>query len=182
MGSVCVFCGALESPRLEYHEAAQQLGKNLAEHSVNIVYGGGNIGMMGDFAHSAIAAGGAVTAVVPIYLYKGEGSIKGFKALKIVNNMFERKDYMIQNSDAFVVLPGGFGTLDEITEIIVGVQVKQIEKPLILIDTIGFWQPFIALADHFVAQGLAKPHLREMIIVVKDAGEAILALQRLNII
>ncbi len=146
LSSVCVYCGSRRGSDKAYERAAAMLGRGLAERGVHVVYGGGSIGLMGVIADAALGAGGRVTGVIPRFLVSDEVAHAGVSELIVVNSMHERKQRMFELADAFVALPGGFGTLDEVLEMITWRQLGRHTKPVFFVSIDGF---FDALLDHF---------------------------------
>lgn len=173
--SICVFCGAREGARASYAAAAEALGSALARQGWRLVYGAGDVGLMGRCARAAIAAGGTTLGVIPQHLVNREA--RGGGAHVVTETMHERKKVMFMNSDAIVLLPGGAGSLDELFEVLTWRQLGLHAKPVILIDTDGYWQPLMALLDHVVAEGFAGPDLSAFYVGVPDAAAAIAALR-----
>jgi len=153
LNSVCVYCGSSSRVNSLYKEAAGQLGTLLAEAGIELVYGGGRVGLMGIVADAALAAGGRVTGIIPGHLQALEVDHPGLTELVVVDSMHERKRMMVDRSDAFVVLPGGLGTLDEAFEVVTWKQLRLHDKPVVLADIGGFWAPLRALLDHISAEG-----------------------------
>jgi uncharacterized protein (TIGR00730 family) len=166
--SVCVYCGA-RAPQTPAHlHAATQLGELLAVNNITLVYGGARIGMMGVLADSALKNGGTVVGIIPDQLQQSEVGHSGVSELHIVPNMHTRKQLMFDRSDAFVVLAGGIGTMDELFEMLTWRQLKIHNKPIILVDTDGYWQPLLALLNHIIESGYASPSIRQLYTVVGD--------------
>jgi len=151
--SVCVYCGSSAGSRPVYAQRAAMLGTRLAQQGLALVYGGGNVGLMGIAADAALAAGGEVIGVIPEQLVGWEVAHRGVTRLDIVANMHERKARMFDLSDAFVALPGGFGTLDEMFEMLTWRQLGLGDKPCAFLDVDGFYAPLIAMMDRMVAEG-----------------------------
>lgn len=154
--SVCVYCGSQPGNSPVYVEAAKLLGKSLAEHGIRLVYGGGTRGIMGTVARSVIEHGGSVTGIIPTFLIDQEASRHELGELSeviVVKDMHERKHMMFERSDAFVTLPGGIGTLEEIVEIMTWAQIGQHTKPMVLANVDGFWNPLLSLIEHMKAEG-----------------------------
>jgi len=149
--SICVFCGSRHGSDPAYTEAARELGRLMAERGIRLVYGGGRVGLMGEVADAVLAGGGQVIGVIPSLLVEKEVEHRGLTQLHEVGSMHERKALMEQLSDAFVVLPGGFGTLDEACEILTWAQLGLHAKPLGLVNTAGYYDLLTAFLDH--AQG-----------------------------
>ncbi len=155
------------------------MGRLIAEAGVELIYGGGNIGLMGIAADAALAAGGRVTGVIPHDLKRAALAHQGLHELIVVKSMHDRKRIMFERSDAFVALPGGFGTLDETFEIITWKQIGLHDKPIVLVDNDGYWKPLGALLDHVIAEGFARPDARTLFTVVEGAGAVLPALAAL---
>jgi uncharacterized protein (TIGR00730 family) len=152
MKAVCVYCGSNPGNRPVYAERAAELGMRLAREGLAVVYGGGNVGLMGIVADAALAAGGAVIGVIPEQLVALEVAHRGLTRLEVVANMHERKARMFDLSDAFVALPGGFGTLDEMFEMLTWRQLGIGDRPCAFLDIDGFYSPLVAMMDRMVAE------------------------------
>lgn len=176
--SVCVYCGASTRVNAIHKEAARRLGAILASHGLELVYGGGRVGLMGILADAALAAGGKVTGIIPEHIQALEVGHTGLSNLVVVETMHERKRAMIDRSSAFVVLPGGFGTLDETFEILSWKQLRLHDKPVVLVDIDGYWGPLVALIDHVVDQGFAQSGHRRMFTIVSQVEDVLDALNR----
>jgi uncharacterized protein (TIGR00730 family) len=150
MKAVCVYCGSNAGSRSSYAERATALGTRLAQEELALVYGGGNVGLMGIVADAALAAGGEVVGVIPEQLVGWEVAHHGLSRLEVVANMHERKARMFDLSDAFVALPGGFGTLDEMFEMLTWRQLGLGDKPCAFLDVDGFYAPLVAMLDRMV--------------------------------
>lgn len=170
---LCVFCGSSLPPEPAYREAATALGAAIGRAGAELVYGGGRIGLMGLVADAALAAGAKVIGVIPAGLHNREIAHAGLSDLVVVPDMQERKREMFALSDAVAVLPGGFGTLDEAFEAITLRQLGFFQKPIVLVDTLGYWQPLLALVDRVVASGFARPDAKDLYTVVKRSEEVI---------
>jgi len=157
--SACVFCGSGFGRDPAWRGAAVATGRILAEHGIEVIYGGGRVGLMGMVADAALAAGGRVTGIIPRHLARAEVEHGGLTELIETRTMSERKVAMIDRSDSFVVLPGGIGTLDELLEVVTLRQLGQHDKPTVMIDCGGYWQPLRALFEHIVAQEYARPDI-----------------------
>ncbi|MBT4770015.1 MAG: TIGR00730 family Rossman fold protein [Rhodospirillaceae bacterium] len=153
--SLCVYCGSCGETNPAHREAAEQLGDLLAKNSIRLVYGGGDIGLMGILANAVLNAGGEVIGVLPRFLEDWEVEHKGLSQLIIVESMHARKQKMFELSDAFAVLPGGYGTLEELLEVLTWKQLKLHNKPVMVVDTDGYWQPLRALFEHIIQSGYA---------------------------
>ena len=152
MKSVCVYCGSNTGSRPVYAERAAQLGDRLARDGLAVVYGGGNVGLMGIVADAALAAGGEVVGVIPEQLVGWEVAHRGVTRLEVVANMHERKARMFDLSDAFVALPGGFGTMDEMFEMLTWRQLGLGDKPCAFLDVDAFYAPLVSMMDRMVAE------------------------------
>lgn len=153
MKSVCLFCGSNKGQRPEYITAAAAFGRTLAEQGITLVYGAGKVGLMGVAADAALAAGGKVIGVIPEFLKAKEVAHLGLTELHVTDTMHQRKALMAELADGFVALPGGFGTFDELFEILTWAQLAVHDKPVGLLDVAGFYQPLLALTRHAVAEG-----------------------------
>jgi uncharacterized protein (TIGR00730 family) len=154
--SVCVYCGSQPGNSPVYVEAAKLLGKSLAENGIRLVYGGGTRGIMGTVARAVIEHGGSVTGIIPTFLIDQEASRHELGELSeviVVKDMHERKQMMFERSDAFVTLPGGIGTLEEIAEIMTWAQIGRHTKPMVLANVDGFWKPLLDLMQHMLDEG-----------------------------
>jgi len=171
--SVCIFCAASPGGDPAYAEAAAEMGRLIAEAGLRLVYGGGSVGLMGVVARAARAAGGEVIGVIPGFLRYAEIPEAEVTKMHFVDSMHERKQMMFDLSDAFVSLPGGIGTLDETIEIMTWAQLGQHAKPVLLVDTLGYWSAFEKLLKNVVAEGFAKQSLPELYTVVPDPKSAI---------
>ncbi len=152
---ICVFCGSSPGTRPAYRAAAVALGAELAGRGVGLIYGGGRCGLMGTVADAALAGGGEVVGVIPRLLMDSENAHQGLSQLEVVETLHARKARMTELSDAFVALPGGFGTFEELLEAIAWRQVGIHQKPIGLLDAEGFFGPFVALADQVIREGFA---------------------------
>ena len=168
MKSVCVFCGSSPGARPEYAAAAQAMGEALARRGLTLVYGGASRGLMGVLADTVLGRGGTVVGVMPKALGRAEITHAGLTELVIVDSMYERKRLMFERSDAFVTLPGGFGTLDELAEVLTMSQLGIHAKPCGLLDVAGFFDPLIAFFDRAVAERFVRPEHRALVTVGDD--------------
>lgn len=173
---VCVYCGSAGAVAEPYRGAARDLGRALAGAGIETVFGGGRIGLMGLLADAALDAGGRVIGVIPGALRDAELAHPGLTELVITGSMHERKRIMAERSDAFAVLPGGIGTLDEMFEIVTWRQLGLHDKPVFLVDIDGYWRPLRALLDHLVAQGFAAPLVPRLLQIVPGVAELLSAL------
>ncbi len=175
--TVCVYCGSAAGARTEYRAAAQELGRTLAVAGVRLVYGGAHVGLMGAMADAALAAGGQVTGVIPQQLVDREIAHRGLTELHVVANMHERKHKMAEMADAFVALPGGYGTLDELCEVLGWAQLGLHEKPIVLLDIAEYWKHLFAMLDHGVREGFLKQQNREFARRAGSVEEAVTMLR-----
>ena len=152
MRSICVYCGSNSGSKPVYTERAMRLGERIAREGLQLVYGGGNVGLMGVVADAVLQAGGEVVGVIPEQLVNWEVAHKGLTRLEVVGSMHERKMRMFDLADAFVALPGGFGTLDEMFEMLTWRQLGIGDKPCAFLDVDGFYQPLVAMIDHMVQE------------------------------
>jgi len=174
--SVCVFCGSSSRVGDAHRAAAAALGTLIASHAMRLVYGGGRVGLMGVLADAALAAGGEVIGVIPQFLVDLEVAHTGLTDLRVVESMHVRKRTMAELADAFVALPGGFGTLEEAVEVMTWHQLGLHRKPTVLVNIGGFWEPFRQLADRFVEEGFAHPDQRGSFTLVPSVGDVLAAL------
>lgn len=165
---LCVFCGASTGRDDRYVKAARSLGRVLADRGVELVYGGASIGMMGEIADAVLAANGSAIGVIPERLVSAEAAHSGLTQQYVVPGMHERKALMAELSDAFVALPGGAGTLEELFEVWTWAQLGFHRKPLGLLDVDGYFQPLLAFVDHMVTEGFLAPESREILLVDTD--------------
>ncbi|PQO21830.1 TIGR00730 family Rossman fold protein [Rhodobacteraceae bacterium WD3A24] len=168
--SICVFCGARNGTRMRYADTAAELGTLLAEEDWRLVYGAGDVGLMGGVARAAQAAGAETLGVIPQHLMARERRRGDLAGLVVTDTMHERKKVMFMNSDAFVVLPGGAGSLDEFFEVLTWAQLGLHSKPIFLLDVEGYWQPLAALIDHVIAEGFADGSLKDHVALVPDVA------------
>ncbi len=171
--SVCVYCGSRHGDDLGFTHAARTLGAGLAARNMRLVYGAGDVGLMGEVARAALGAGGKAVGVIPRHLLELEVGLRDLTAMIVTDTMHERKKIMFANADAVVALPGGAGTLDELIEVLTWRQLGLHAKPLILIDVNGFWAPFIDLLRHVVDHGFASETLLDFLTLAPDAGSAL---------
>lgn len=161
--SVCVFCGSRPGKNPAFIEGATNIGTALAQNNLRLVYGAGDVGLMGAVANATQQAGGAVFGVIPTHLLELEVGKVDLTQFIITENMHERKKLMFMNSDAIITLPGGPGSLDELFEVLTWAQLGQHTKPIYLLNTDGYWGPLLALIEHQIAQGFADPSFRELL-------------------
>lgn len=171
--SVCVYCGSRHGDDPGFTEAARTLGAGIAERKMRLIYGAGDVGLMGEVARAAMAAGGATVGIIPRHILDREVGNRDLTALIVTDTMHERKKIMFANSDAVVALPGGAGTLDELIEVLTWRQLGLHEKPLFLLNIGGFWDPLIALLDHVITRGFAERSLRDFVTVTTTPEETL---------
>ncbi len=170
--NICVFCGSGTGRNPAYAEAARALGTALADAGVGLVYGGGSLGLMGEIARAVLAGGGHVTGIIPGFLSVKEKMLAEVDELIVTEDMHERKRLMFERSDAFVALPGGIGTLEELVEQLTWSQLGRHTKPIILANIDRFWDPLIGLLDHMRTEAFIRPGL-EVGFVVVDSADAV---------
>lgn len=170
--SVCVFCASSHGSDPIFLEAARALGRAIATRGWRLVYGGADVGLMGAMADAAMAHGGSVTGVIPRSLAEREIAHRGLTELVETGSMHERKAEMARRADAFLVLPGGLGTLDELCEILTWRLLGIHEKPVVLINIAGYWDAFLGMLDASVAAGFLHAAYRHLPLVAGDAEEA----------
>jgi uncharacterized protein (TIGR00730 family) len=168
---ICVFCGASSGNRPAYVTAAKRVGRELAERGIGLVYGGGNVGLMGTVADACLEAGGYVIGVIPQALVAKEVAHKRLSDLRIVASMHERKAMMAELSDAFVAMPGGFGTFEECFEVVTWAQLGLHVKPCALLNVEGYYDPLIALIDHAVKEGFISSTHQQLLLSGNDTHQ-----------
>jgi len=176
--SVTVFCASAEGAFPLYRMAAEELGRALANRGIELVYGGATVGLMAAVANAALGAGGRVVGVIPEVLMELEVAHSGLTELHITSTMHTRKAMMGERADAFIALPGGVGTLEELFEVIAWQTLKLHAKPIILLNTNSFYDPLLAFLDHAEDEGMIKPQVRKVVLV---AGTVDDLLQQLGI-
>jgi uncharacterized protein (TIGR00730 family) len=164
--SICVFCGSRSGNRPAYAEAARATGRVIAATGCRLVFGAGDVGLMGEVAAAATAAGAPTLGVIPVHLLNRERNRRDMTNTIVTEDMHERKKVMFMNSDAVVVLPGGAGSLDEFFEVLTWAQIGLHRKPIYLLNLDGYWQPLIALLSHVVDEGFADPSMLGLFRVV----------------
>jgi uncharacterized protein (TIGR00730 family) len=174
--TVCVYCGSGPGTNPRFVEAAKAFGKILADSGIRLVYGGGSIGLMGAVATSVLDHGGTVTGIIPDFLTTRENALKRVQELIVTPDMHERKRLMFEHSDAFVALPGGVGTLEELVEQLTWVQLGRHTKPVVVANIDGFWNPFLSLLTHMKADTFIRPGLEVSFTVVDDAKKIVPAI------
>ena len=176
--SICVYCGARSGADPRFAAEGAALGRALAQAGWRLVYGAGDVGLMGIVARAAQEAGGETFGVIPEHLVRLEVGKRDLTHFVVTETMHERKKVMLMNADAVVVLPGGAGSLDEFFEALTWRQLGLHEKPIVLLDVAGFWQPLQGLLAHVIDQGFAEPSLLDFVLVADTAEAGIAALRR----
>jgi uncharacterized protein (TIGR00730 family) len=169
MKALCVFCGSSPGRRPAYAAGARAVGESLARREITLVYGGGNVGLMGILADACLGAGGKVVGVIPRALAEKEIAHEGLTEMHVVGSMHERKAQMADRADAFLALPGGFGTWDEFCEVFTWAQLGLIRKACALLNVEGYYDSFLGLADRACEDGFIQPAHREMLLSDADA-------------
>ena len=175
---LCVYCGSSGAVEPQFREAASALGTRLGAAGIELVYGGGRVGLMGLLADAALTAGGKVIGVIPARLLRAEVAHRGVSELVVVDSMHYRKRVMAERADAFAVLPGGIGTLDELFETLSWKQLERHDKPILLVDIGGYWAPLRDLLDHIVVSGFAREQTRRLLHVVPSVSALMTALSQ----
>lgn len=175
--TVCVYCGSGFGRNPAFREAAEALGSALAGAGMALVYGGGDVGLMGTVARSVLAAGGHVTGIIPDFLQARENMLEDVNETIVVPDMHTRKRLMFERSDAFVTLPGGIGTLEELVEQLTWAQLGRHRKPVVLVSVDDFWAPLLGLFDHMRDHGFIREGLDLSYLVAKDAASVVPMLQ-----
>lgn len=180
INALCVFCGSSARGREVHRQAATNLGKLFAAKNIRLVYGGGRVGLMGIIADATMQAGGDVTGIIPGHLEKSEVGHEGISELIVVDSMHLRKELMFQKSDGFVILPGGFGTLDELFEILTWKQLHLHDKPVIIVNIENYWDPLKDLINHSISEGYAHPSHSKLFTFVDTIEEILPALNQIH--
>jgi uncharacterized protein (TIGR00730 family) len=175
---ICVYCGSGAGTDPAFLQAARDFGEILAKNDIGLVYGGGGNGMMGALAHATLDHGGSVTGIIPEFLVQREHASRGARELIITRDMHERKRKMFDLADAFVALPGGVGTLEELVEQLTWVQLGRHRKPVLVVNIEGFWEPLCALFDHMRALQFIRGDLSFDLLVADKVAEVLPMLQR----
>lgn len=175
---ICVFCGSADGARPQYAETARELGRSIASKGYGLVYGGASIGLMGAVADAGLAAGGELVGVIPDVIMDREIAHRGLTELHVVRTMHERKAMMADRADAFVALPGGYGTMDEFIEIVTWAQLRIHAKPCILVNVGGYYDGLLGFFDAAVGEGFVWPQNRGLVQVARDASEALELVER----
>ncbi len=176
--TICVYCGSSDGSRAVYRTVARELGNAIAEEEFRLVYGGAHVGLMGALADAVLAAGGEVIGIIPRYLAEREVAHTGLTELHIVETMHQRKHMMAELADAFVALPGGYGTLDELCEVLGWAQLGLHSKPVILLDVEEYWQPLYSMLDRAVEEGFLKAEIREHALRATGVADVLRILQQ----
>lgn len=171
--NVAVFCASASGADPAYQTAADDLGRALATHDIGVIYGGAKVGLMCSVAESALANGGRVVGVIPEVLVDLEVAHHGVTELHVVDTMHTRKALMGEKSDAFIILPGGFGTLEEMFEVLAWQTLKIHNKPIVLLNINGFYNQLMNFLDHAVAEGMLKQKSREILLIANGVEEAL---------
>jgi uncharacterized protein (TIGR00730 family) len=171
--NICVFCGSSTGRHAAYAAAAETLGYLMARSSISLVYGGGNVGLMGIIADAVMKAKGEVIGVIPDFLMKREVGHNGITRLEVVDSMHQRKHRMADLADGFVALPGGWGTLEELSEILTWKQLGLIEQPIVLLNTNNFFDPLLQQMRSMSEEGFLRPSYLESLKVASSPEEAI---------
>ena len=177
MTSLCIYCGSSPGSDPAYARLARQTGQELAMRGIRLIYGGGNVGMMGILADAALAAGGEVVGVIPHHLADKELAHPGATQMIRVNTMHERKQTMADLADGFIALPGGIGTLEELFETMTWLQLGLHRKPVALLNVAGFWDPMLGFLDRMVAKRFLRQDHRELLIVGSDLSHLLAKMQ-----
>jgi hypothetical protein len=177
MKRICVFCGSSAGSQPEYGACAEQLGVELTRRKIGLVYGGGNVGLMGAIADSVLEAGGEAIGVIPEHLMTREIGHNRLTKLHIVRSMHERKALMSDLSDAFIALPGGFGTLEEFCEVLTWSQLGLHAKPCGIVNVLGYYTPMLAMLDHAVQERFLKPQNRALVLARDTPSELLQAFE-----
>ena len=171
--NVCVYCGSSAGANPRFADAADALGRALAEADVGLVFGGGGDGLMGRLARATLTAGGHVTGIIPKFLLTREHALVGAQELVVVDSMHQRKQLMFERADAFIALPGGVGTLEELVEQLTWLQLQRHRKPVLLADIDGFWRPLLALFAHMRNLGFIREQFEVRYLVAEKIEDAL---------
>lgn len=171
--SVCIYCGSAAGTDPVFVDAARDLGQRLAEAGIGLVYGGGNLGLMGTVARAVLEAGGTVTGIIPDFLKERERLIAEAQETIIVPDMHTRKQLMFDRADAFIAMPGGVGTLEELVEQLTWAQLGRHSKPILLLDVDGFWRPLLTLFAHMRGHGFIRPGAEVHYLVAERPSEVL---------
>lgn len=175
--TVCVYCGSSVHVDADYKKLAEDVGTNLARNNLKVIYGGGSVGLMGLMANAALLAGGDVIGIIPEHIRSHEIQHTGLTELHVVDSMHIRKSMMFEKADAFVVLPGGFGTLEELFEVLTWKQIGLHSKPILIYNAKGFWDSMLKMIDDVISANFAPQNNRRIFKVVTTLEEMLAALQ-----
>lgn len=178
--TVCVYCGSRMGNKLLYQKQAEEMGSLIADAGLALVYGAGSIGLMGVVARSAKDSGADVIGIIPAHLDDVEITQDGLSELHVTDDMHQRKKLMFERSDAFIVLPGGLGTLDETLEMMTWAQLNLHAKPIIIVNSNNYWSPLLELVDHVVTDGFAAPENAGLLTVAETPAGAIDLINNIN--
>lgn len=170
ISSLCVYCGSSRGANPGFMPLAKELGREMAERNIRLIYGGGRVGLMGACADGVMAHGGQVIGIIPQHLQDREIGHSGLTELKVVDNMHTRKRMMFDLSDAFCVLPGGLGTLEELFEVVTWRQLGMHDKPIVVLNLDGYWDKLVGMIDGIIDDGFAQPAARQYFSVVNSIG------------
>lgn len=176
--SVCVYCGSSTHVDDAFKNAAKDLGELLAGAGIRVVFGGGHVGLMGIVSDTVMENGGEVIGIIPHHIAEKEVAHDGLSELHVVETMHERKQMMVDRSDAFIILPGGLGTMDEFFEIFTWWQLGLHDKPIIIVNVDGYWTPLLTLVDNLISHGFAREADREYLCVIDKVEETLTALAK----
>ena len=174
--NICVYCGSNIGANPAYAAAARELGERMAKDGVGLVYGGGGLGLMGELARAVLAHGGQVTGIIPAFLSKKERMLRDADELIVVDDMHQRKKLMFDKSDAFVALPGGIGTLEELVEQLTWAQLGRHTKPIVLVNINSFWEPLLALLRHMNEEAFIRADMDVRFLTVARAEDVVPAI------
>lgn len=177
LSRICVFCGSRSGVRPEFQQAAVELGERMAERGIGLVYGGASVGLMGAAADASLRRGGKVYGFIPAWLDKREIAHANLTELTVVDTMHERKRLMGEKSSAFIAMPGGFGTFDELFEVLTWAQIGIHQKPIGVLNTANYFDPFLRLVDHAVNEGFAQEVNRSLFVVRNEPSDLLSALE-----
>jgi uncharacterized protein (TIGR00730 family) len=177
MKRICVFCGSSQGSRPEYRAAAEEMGAELVRRKIGLVFGGGKVGLMGVIADAVLKADGEAVGVIPEHIMSREIGHKGLTKLHVVHSMHERKALMADLSDAFIAMPGGFGTLEEFCEVLTWSQLGLHAKPCGILNVSGYYTPLLAMFDHAVEERFLKPENRALVLARNSAAELLQAFE-----
>lgn len=175
--SLCVYCGSSGNVDQDFRDAAKDMGEAMAKADIQLVYGGGHVGLMGIIADGVMNAGGQAIGIIPEHISSKEVQHKGLTELHVVDTMHTRKQMMVDKSDAFLVLPGGIGTLDELCEIMTWRQLGIHDMPIIIANIKDYWTPFLGMIDHIIEQGFMREGDNKLVHVVTSLDDVIPALE-----